>query len=468
MRPQTWRFPSRAECLGCHTAAGGHALSFNTRQLNRDQAFPGGTANLITALGSAGYLNGAPASPAGQPALARADDPAASLERRARSYLDANCSQCHQPGGPALGSWDARASTPLSLAGLINGPLIDNGGDPANRVIVPGDPEHSRLLQRISRRGAGQMPPLGSTERDSAGESLLRQWIAALAEPPPARIPGRLVNLAARAQVGANDQLIAGFAIGPGLPRRILVRAIGATLTSAFGVANALPDPSLTVFGPDSSVRIAATNDNWTGARPSPGAAELSSVFDSVGAFRLPVGSSDSALVAELAPGSYTAQVTGAGTASGVALVEIYDADSGTPAATTASRLVNLAVRARVAGGESVLIAGFSVSGGGDRSVLIRGIGPGLTAFGVSGALTQPALTLFSGSQSVAGNRGWNAALNAAEIRATAGRVGAFPLIEGNRDTALLVSVPPGSYALQVSGENASTGVALIEIYEVP
>ena len=143
-RPQTWRFPSRTECLSCHTAQGGYALSFNTRQLNRDHPFPGGTANTLTALATAGYLNpSTPPAPADLPALAAATDLFKSIEQRARSYLDANCAQCHQPGGPALGTWDARAATPLSLAGLINGSLVVNGGDPAHRVLVPGDAAHS-------------------------------------------------------------------------------------------------------------------------------------------------------------------------------------------------------------------------------------------------------------------------------------------------------------------------------------
>ena len=146
-RTQTWRFPSRAECLTCHTAAAGHALSFNTRQLNRGFAFPGGTSNIITALAQAGYLNTSnPPAPETLPALAPANDTSATLEQRARSYLDVNCAQCHQPGGTALGSWDARASTPLSLSNLVNGALVDDGGDARNRVVVPGDPAHSRIL----------------------------------------------------------------------------------------------------------------------------------------------------------------------------------------------------------------------------------------------------------------------------------------------------------------------------------
>ncbi|MBI5691436.1 MAG: PQQ-dependent sugar dehydrogenase [Verrucomicrobia bacterium] len=221
-RAQSWRFPSRAECLTCHTSAGGFALSFNTRQLNGATRSATPPVNQLTALAAAGYLSGAPTplEPAVLPRLAPADDPAASLELRARSYLDANCAACHQPSGTALGYFDARITTPLPLAGLVNGQLLASGGDPASRVLVPGDPAHSRLLGRISVRGPGQMPPLASTERDLVGESLLRAWIAALAEPAPAQPVSRLINLAARSHAGAGEALlITGFVLGPGAGR---------------------------------------------------------------------------------------------------------------------------------------------------------------------------------------------------------------------------------------------------------
>ncbi len=468
-RTQTWHFPSRAECLTCHTAAGGHALSFNTRQLNRG--------DFLETLIASGYLaapaNYTPATPATLPALARADDPSATLEHRARSYLDVNCSQCHQPGGTALGFFDARAAIPLSFAHLINGPLVDNAGDPANRVLVPRDPAHSHLLTRLSVRGlptgagAGQMPPIATHERDLTGESLLREWIAALPETqdPSPQTPARLINLAARAQVGPDAELIAGFVIAGNANKRLLIRAVGPTLGTAFGVSGALAAPRLTVFGPDSTTRIAATNSGWSGPAPSPGIAELSAAFEAAGAFRLPPGSSDAALVASLAPGSYTAQVT-ALSAPGVALVELYDLDP--PAPPTTSRLVNLAVRARIGTGDNILIPGLTIAPGGDKTVFIRAVGPGLAQFGVADPLAQPVVTLLRETLRIATNRGWSTAANATNIRATAARVGAFALAENSRDSALFGTLPPGSYTLQVSGANATTGPALVEIYEVP
>ena len=462
-RTQTWRFPSRTECLTCHTPAGGHALSFNTRQLNRDHAFPGGTANIITALTQAGYLNsaGMPAS-AALASLAAADDVTATLERRARSYLDVNCSQCHQPGGTALGTWDARATIPLSLANIVNGRLIDNAGDPLNRVVVPGDPSHSRLLQRIATRGPGQMPPIATNERDRAGESLVAQWIAALAETGPPQPASRLVNLAARALVSpGNGALIAGFVIGPGTGKKVLVRGIGPGLAAApFALSGTIADPVLNIFGPDSTARLAATNDDWS--------ANDAVTIAAAGAFSLPDGSRDAAVVAQLAPGSYTAQLTEANGGSGIGLVEIYDADNA--AAAAGSRLVNTAVRAHVGAGENVLIPGLVISAGAQKTVLIRAVGPGIAAapFGVAGTLAEPVLTLFLGAQRLATNVAWSSAANAGAIREAARAVGAFPLGEGSRDSALLVTLPPGPYTVQVSGANGSTGVALVEVYDVP
>jgi hypothetical protein len=110
------------------------------------------------------------------------------------------------------------------------------------------------------------------------------------------------------------------------------------------------------------------------------------------------------------------------------------------------------------------------VGAGAQKTVLIRAVGPGIAAapFNVSGTLSEPVVTLFVGSQRVATNVAWNSAPNAAEIRAAARAVGAFPLAESSRDSALLVTLPSGAYTIQVSGTNNTSGIALVEVYEVP
>lgn len=176
---QTWRYPSRTECRVCHTDVGGLALSFNTYQLNRSHAYGAELFNQLDALKTAGYFTqvSAPTSPTTLPKYAPADDVTSSLEWRVRSYLSVNCSQCHQPGGPAIGHWDARSTTPTDAASLINGLLVNDGGDAANRWCVPGDSSRSMILKRLSGIGATRMPPLGTNERDMVGEQLLSDWI---------------------------------------------------------------------------------------------------------------------------------------------------------------------------------------------------------------------------------------------------------------------------------------------------
>src|SRR5262249_37669811 len=152
---------SRDACNTCHTERGGGALGFNTRQLNR--AAPGRTANQLTELAAAGYLDQTAISNLSQlPALADPSDATLPIETRARAYLDANCSQCHQPRGTALGAFDARSSTPLSLAGIVNGTLFTGSVTSADRVVVPGDEAHSMLLRRMAGNGVGRMPPVGT------------------------------------------------------------------------------------------------------------------------------------------------------------------------------------------------------------------------------------------------------------------------------------------------------------------
>jgi len=180
---QTWRFPSRGECRTCHTAVGGFALSFHTRQLNRSRTYGEGVWNQLAAFSSAGYCTSPIPDVGTLPAYAAPDDGSQSLESRARSYLAVNCVGCHQPGGPALGNWDARISTPLAAANLIDGPLVNHGGDPLSRFLVKNDapafgqPTRSMVLRRIRGDGMPRMPPLATFRRDLAAEALLTDWI---------------------------------------------------------------------------------------------------------------------------------------------------------------------------------------------------------------------------------------------------------------------------------------------------
>jgi hypothetical protein len=257
-----------------------------------------------------------------------------------------------------------------------------------------------------------------------------------------------LSNLSVRSGAGTGAQtLIVGFAVTGGT-KRLLVRGIGPALTS-FGVSSALSDPKLELFASNGKIQ---ENDNWL--------ANDAATFDGVGAFGLSNGSRDSALVVSLEPNSYTAQVSGANGGTGVALVELYDVAGGTPGA----KLANVSARSQVGTGNNILIAGFNISGTGSRTLLIRAIGPALGGFGITGALIDPKLELFGSNNSkIQENDNWEAS-----ARSIFTQAGAFDLPTGSRDAVLLVTLPPGSYTAQVSGVGGSTGVALVEVYEVP
>lgn len=177
VRSQTWHYPSRSECLRCHTAAGGLALGFNTAQLNRSIHPGGDSVNQIVSLAGAGYFSNSVTNIATLPALVTLTNESASVEYRVRSYLAANCAYCHQPGAPGLGLFDARISIPTSEAGIVKGRLNDSKGIPENRVIRPGWLDFSALYQRVSTRGVGQMPPISRTMLDLDAIGLLRRWI---------------------------------------------------------------------------------------------------------------------------------------------------------------------------------------------------------------------------------------------------------------------------------------------------
>lgn len=178
-RQQVWQYPSRNDCLTCHTRAAGWALGFHTAQLNRSVThFGGEPVNQLAALAGAGYFATPLEVPLQTlPALAPLDDAASSPEFRVRSWLDANCSQCHHPGGLSQGAFDARIEPPTAEAGLIDGPLNNPQGDDQNRVLRRGDTRHSMLLQRIATRGPGQMPPIASNEIDVQAVNLIASWV---------------------------------------------------------------------------------------------------------------------------------------------------------------------------------------------------------------------------------------------------------------------------------------------------
>jgi hypothetical protein len=266
----------------------------------------------------------------------------------------------------------------------------------------------------------------------------------------------RMVNLSSRVRLsGANAVLITGFVIGGNAPKQVLVRGIGPGLTG-FGVNGALPNPALKVYR---GSELVAQNDDWT--------AEAGAAFSRLGAFSLPAGSKDAALLLNLTPGAYTAHVSD-GPESGVVLAEIYDASSNPSG--ESQRLVNISSRGEVSSGEGVLVGGFVVTGNAPKRLLIRGVGPALAAFGATGLLADPRLRIFRDATVLVENDNWSAnAAEGAAIAAAASQTGAFAFPAGSKDAALIVSLAPGAYTAQVSSaDGTGSGLALVEIYEIP
>jgi uncharacterized repeat protein (TIGR03806 family) len=187
-RKQTWYYPSPADCLTCHTAAAKFVLGVKTRQLNGPFAYPstGVTDNQLRAWNHLGLFE--PRLEEGQIAgfrkLRALDDATASLTDRARSYLDANCANCHRPGNIIRATFDARFDTPLSRQGLLDAPTVSYSLNVPNpRVIACGDVRRSMMTQRMRRTDQNRMPPLASAVLDQAALDVLERWIKTAALP---------------------------------------------------------------------------------------------------------------------------------------------------------------------------------------------------------------------------------------------------------------------------------------------
>ena len=276
----------------------------------------------------------------------------------------------------------------------------------------------------------------------------------------------------ARAAVGTgNNILIGGFGVQGTGTKQLLVRGVGPALSHFFSTE--LVTPQLVLL--DNGGAVVATNMGW-GNAPVAGASTASespatattSLMNSLGAYTINPGSADTAMVLTMPAGNNTAQISGVGGTSGIALCEIYDADTATP---PSARLINISARADVLTGNSILIGGFVIGGSTAETVLIRAVGPGLNdelpgLFPLSAVLNQPVLTILDHTGAVIySNTVWG---GDATIAATFATTGAFPLVSGHADSVVLASLPPGGYTAQVSGLNSGTGIALCEIYESP
>lgn len=331
-----------------------------------------------------------------------------------------------------------------------------------NGAPISGANSATLLLSNVNTPQAGNYSVVVTT---SAGSVTSNPALLTLSTAPT-----RLGSISSRGLAGNGaNVLTAGFAVTGTGTKQMLIRVIGPTLAGQ-GITGFLADPNLTLL--NSAGAVVQTNEDW-GTQVG-GAAAVTAIQQAttrLRTFPLPANSRDAVVLATLNPGSYTVQARGAGNATGVAIVEVYDASI----ALTGPKAIGVSTRTNVGSGENVLIAGFAVTGTVTRRVLIRGIGPTLRIFpgiATNSVLNDPQLTLFDATPQrriLATNDNWASGEDAAFIAAATAGAGVFPLANGSLDSAIIIMLPPGSYTAQLSGVGTTnnTGIGLIEVYDV-
>ncbi len=254
------------------------------------------------------------------------------------------------------------------------------------------------------------------------------------------------LNVSTRGLVSNDDNtLIGGFIVTGSLSKSVALRVLGPSLTQA-GVSDAVKNPGLSLY--NAAGALIATNDDWAN---DPAAAQLTAEG------LAPADAAEAATQQQLAPGSYTVVTSTKDGNSGVGLVEVYDLS---PSA--GSKLANLSTRGFVGSGDDALIGGFIVGDLDNSSVIIRAIGPSLSAFGVSNALADPTLTVFDqNGTAIASNDNWNDDAYAADIQ----KNGLAPT--NASEAALSLYLPAGTYSAVVQGVSGESGTGLIEVYDI-
>jgi len=254
----------------------------------------------------------------------------------------------------------------------------------------------------------------------------------------------RMANISTRAAVGVGENVsIGGFIIQGSAPKQILIRALGPSLSSA-GVPGVLADPTIQLL--DSHGVLLLGNDNWKETQQQ----------EILNTGLAPSDDRESAILTSLAPGNYTAIVSGKNNTGGIGLIEVYEMGQ------AGSRLMNISTRGFVGTGNNVMIGGLILTGTDPATIVFRAIGPSLAGAGIQTPLVDPTLDLFnSQGTKIANDNNWKDSQQSA-IQAT----GLAP--SDDHEAALLVDLNPGNYTAIVSGVNNTTGVALIEAYHLP
>ena len=252
----------------------------------------------------------------------------------------------------------------------------------------------------------------------------------------------RLQNIATRGFVGTGDNaLIGGLIIGGTEPKTVIIRAKGPSLADA-NVSNTLPNPQVFLFS--GSVMI-DNNDDWQ-EHPN-----MNLIPENL----KPSNVQESVILTSLEPGAYTAIVLGVNDEEGIGLVEVFELDD-----TGVNRLENIATRGLVGTGDDVLIGGFIISGTQNKKVVIRAKGPSLLSAGVEGFLADPKMIVLSGLAVLAENDNWQDGTQKDQIPV-------FLRPNEDLEAALFIELPPGGYTVIVSGVGDTTGIGIVEVFEI-
>ena len=338
--------------------------------------------------------------------------------------------------------------TPAAPIDPLLEPLAANGGPTLTHALQSGSLAIDRgdpAAPPQDQRGYGRLgvPDVGAFEFDGVA-------------------PATLGNISARAFVQTgNNVMIGGFIVQGNTPKRVILRAIGPELTQ-YGVPNVLADPTLELH--DGTGALIASNDNWTHTIIG-GIITSDQVRDIRNSGHAPTDGRESAIIAELPAGNYTAIVRGVNNTMGVALVEAYDLSP-----ESNSILGNISTRSFVQTDDNVMIGGFIVQGTQPKRVILRAIGPELNQYGVPDPLADPTLELHDSSGAlIASNDNWTHTIIGGIITSDQVRdIRSSGYAPGDRrESAIIAELPPGNYTAIVRGVNNTIGVGLVEVYDL-
>jgi len=365
--------------------------------------------------------------------------------------------------------------TPTAPIDPLLGPLADNGGPTLTHALQPGSPAINRgdpAAPPHDQRGYGRLgvPDVGAFEFNG-----IRPTPSPTPTPTPSATPSatptptssatpasRLGNISARAFVETGDNaMIGGFIVQGPHTKRVIIRAIGPEL-SHHGVPNVLANPTLELH--NATGALIASNNDWATTIIG-GIIRATQVRDIQASGYAPSDGRESAIIADLPPGRYTAIVRGINDTTGVGLVEVYDLSP-----EISSTLRNISARSFVQMGDNVMIGGFIVTGGDAKRVIVRAIGPDLAHYGVPNALINPTLELYNRSGAlIAHNDNWMTTIlggiitrNQVQDIRDSGHAPIDP-----RESAIVATLQPGNYTAIVRGVNNATGVGLVEVYDL-